>query len=80
MEVRPEAKRGTVLFGNIEASDIECLPEEQFAAKVRQALEEGTAGEGRGFVLMPSAWSAERWRCWSATLPVRCCNISSPVV
>ena len=44
-----------VLFGNIEASEIELLSPPQFEARVRQALEEGTSGEGRGFVLMPSA-------------------------
>jgi uroporphyrinogen-III decarboxylase len=44
-----------VLFGNIEASEIELLPEDRFEARVRRALDEGTAGEGRGFVLMPSA-------------------------
>ncbi len=44
-----------VLFGNLEIADIENLPTDQFVAKVRQALDEGTAGDGRGFVLMPSA-------------------------
>jgi hypothetical protein len=44
-----------VLFGNIEATDIEGLPPEQFRGKVATALREGTAGTGRGFVLMPSA-------------------------
>jgi len=44
-----------VLFGNIEASDIEILPTDAFRRKVDQALQEGTAGSGRGFVLMPSA-------------------------
>jgi len=44
-----------VLFGNIEASDIENMPTEKFAGKVEKAIAEGTAGEGRGFVLMPSA-------------------------
>ena len=44
-----------VLFGNLEASDIENLPTEQFSEKVKRALDEGTAGSGRGFVLMPSA-------------------------
>jgi len=43
-----------VLFGNLEASDIELLDSGAFARKVRTALEEGTAG-GRGFVLMPSS-------------------------
>ena len=44
-----------VLFGNLEASDIENLDEASFERKVARALEEGTAGSGRGFVLMPSA-------------------------
>lgn len=44
-----------VLFGNLEASDIETLPTPLFCEKVRQSLREGTAGQGRGFVLMPSA-------------------------
>lgn len=43
------------LFGNLEASDIENLSEAAFRAKVRQAIAAGTAGRGRGFVLMPSA-------------------------
>ncbi len=43
-----------VLFGNLEASDIETLPNHQFEKKVESALNEGTAGAGRGFVLMPS--------------------------
>jgi len=44
-----------VLFGNLEASDIENLPTATFAEKVKRALAEGTSGSGRGFVLMPSA-------------------------
>ena len=43
------------LFGNLEASDIENLPTPEFEVKIRRALAEGTAGPGRGFVLMPSA-------------------------
>jgi len=43
------------LFGNIEVSDIENLPTDRFAEKVKRALDEGTAGQGRGFVLMPTA-------------------------
>jgi hypothetical protein len=31
------------------------LPPPQFEEKVKQALEEGMSGSGRGFVLMPSA-------------------------
>ena len=53
--VRQNYGRDMVLFGNLEVSDIEQLPTEQFAEKVKRALEEGTEGEGRGFVLMPSA-------------------------
>jgi len=53
--VRKKYGQQMVLFGNIEASDIENLPENFFAEKVRKALEEGTEGKGRGFVLMPSA-------------------------
>ncbi len=43
------------LFGNIECADIENLPTPEFERKIRQAIIEGTAGKGRGFVLMPSA-------------------------
>jgi len=53
--VRREYGRDMVLFGNLEISDIENLPTEQFSEKVKRALDEGTAGHGRGFVLMPSA-------------------------
>jgi hypothetical protein len=53
--VRRNYGRELVLFGNLEASDIENLPTPQFAEKIRRALDEGTAGAGRGFVLMPSA-------------------------
>jgi uroporphyrinogen-III decarboxylase len=55
IDVRRQYGRDLVLFGNIEASEIELLPPPQFEARVAQALREGTAGEGRGFVLMPSA-------------------------
>ena len=44
-----------MLFGNLEIADIESLPTPQFTEKVKRALNEGTAGTGRGFVLMPSA-------------------------
>ncbi len=44
-----------VLFGNLEVADIENLPVAAFERKVATALVEGTAGPGRGFVLMPSA-------------------------
>jgi uroporphyrinogen-III decarboxylase len=44
-----------VLFGNIECADIENLPTPEFEKKISQALNEGAAFKGRGFVLMPSA-------------------------
>lgn len=53
--VRENYGRDMVLFGNLEVSDIENLPTLQFAEKVKRALDEGTSGSGRGFVLMPSA-------------------------
>ncbi|MCE9615296.1 MAG: hypothetical protein K8T26_13580 [Lentisphaerae bacterium] len=54
-DVRARYGRQLVLFGNIEIADIEGLPPPQFEAVVRRALLEGTRGEGRGFVLMPSS-------------------------
>ncbi len=55
IDVRRQVGRQMVLFGNLEASDIENLAPPEFEGRVRRALEQGTAGEGRGFVLMPSA-------------------------
>jgi hypothetical protein len=54
-EVRQRYGRQLVLFGNLEIADIEMLPTSQFSELVKRALDEGTAGEGRGFVLLPSA-------------------------
>ncbi len=54
-QVRADYGRDMVLFGNLEASDIETLPSELFRDKVQRALDEGTRTPGRGFVLMPSA-------------------------
>jgi len=53
--VRRHYGRQMTLFGNIEIADIENLPTDRFAQKVKRALDEGTAGSGRGFVLMPTA-------------------------
>ena len=53
--VRERHGKQLVLFGNLEISDIENLPTAQCAEKVKRALAQGTAGTGRGFVLMPSA-------------------------
>ena len=54
-EIKREIGQDTVLMGNIEASDIENLSTAEFERKVAAALREGTAGEGRGFILQPSA-------------------------
>ena len=58
--VRSRYGKQLVLFGNLEISDIETLPPEKFAVKVVEALKQGTAGEGRGFVLMPTAYPCGR--------------------
>jgi len=53
--VRERYGESIVLFGNLEVSDIENLATGESVEKVRRALEQGTAGSGRGFVLMPTA-------------------------
>ena len=55
IDVRRQAGEQMVLFGNLEVADIENLSPPRVREKVVQALREGTAGPGRGFVLMPSA-------------------------
>jgi len=54
-EARREFGRDLVLFGNIEVRDIEYMPPPEFEKVVARSLADGTAGAGRGFVLMPSA-------------------------
>ncbi|MFW6154716.1 MAG: uroporphyrinogen decarboxylase family protein [Planctomycetota bacterium] len=54
-DVRSRYGKQLVLFGNLEISDLENLPPDQFVHTVRRALDDGTAADGRGFVLMPSA-------------------------
>ena len=54
-EVRRDYGRDLALFGNLEIADIENQPPAEFEKIVAQSLREGTAGTGRGFVLMPSA-------------------------
>jgi hypothetical protein len=44
-----------VLFGNIEITDIENMPCDLFRRVVKNTIADGTSGEGRGFVLMPSS-------------------------
>ena len=53
--VREQYGKHLVLFGNLEASDLENLSQDNFRKKVQRALAEGTRGSGRGFVLMPSS-------------------------
>jgi hypothetical protein len=53
--VRERYGKDMVLFGNLEASDVENLPTAHFAEKIKRAIAEGMAGDGRGFVLMPSS-------------------------
>jgi hypothetical protein len=53
--VRHKYGEQLVLFGNLEATDLENLPTDQFAEKIKAAIEQGTAGKGRGFVLLPSS-------------------------
>ena len=53
--IRKKFGKQMVLFGNIEITDIENLPEKMFREVVKKSISEGTSGEGRGFVLMPSA-------------------------
>jgi len=54
-EVRRQYGREMVLFGNLEITDIENMPPGRFERVAAQALQDGTAGTGRGFVLMPSS-------------------------
>jgi hypothetical protein len=53
--VRREYGKNLVLFGNIEFAAIENTDPVEFEKLVEKTLKEGTAGQGRGFVLMPSS-------------------------
>ncbi len=53
--VRREYGRELVLFGNLEMADIENSEPGDFEKVVEKALIDGTSGEGKGFVLMPSS-------------------------
>lgn len=54
-DVRREYGGNMVLFGNIEASDIENLGPSEFEKVVAKTLQDATVCSGRGFVLMPSS-------------------------
>jgi len=53
--VRQKYGKQLNLFGNIEVSSIEMLEPAEFEIVVAKALIDGTRGQGRGFVLMPSS-------------------------
>lgn len=54
-DVRREYGDRLVLFGNIEIRDIENMEPSQFEKVVAKSIADGTQGDGRGFVLMPSS-------------------------
>ena len=53
--VRREYGDKLVLFGNLEIADIENMEPSNFEKVVEKTLTDGTSGEGKGFVLMPSS-------------------------
>ena len=53
--VRSKYGKELVLFGNIEVADIENCEPGDFEKIVEKSLIDGTKGEGKGFVLMPSS-------------------------
>jgi len=53
--VRRRYGKDLVLFGNIEFADLENTEPAEFEKLVEKSLEDGTAGQGKGFVLMPSS-------------------------
>ena len=53
--VRSKYGEDLVLFGNIEAADIENAEARQFERIVEKAIRDGTSGQGKGFVLMPTS-------------------------
>ena len=53
--VRRKYGRELVLFGNLEMADIENSEPADFEKVVEKALKDGTHGQGKGFVLMPSS-------------------------
>jgi len=54
-DVRERYGQQLALFGNLEVADIEGMEPSKFDDVVHRTLEAGTAGNGRGFVLMPTA-------------------------
>ena len=58
--VRKRYGKELVLFGNIEFADIENTEPADFEKLVEKSLHDGTQGEGKGFVLMPSSAPIDR--------------------
>jgi len=58
--VRRQYGEKLVLFGNIEFADIENTEPADFEKLVKKSLNDGTQGEGKGFVLMPSSAPIDR--------------------
>lgn len=54
-EVRKKYGQQMVLFGGLEICDIEQMNQEEFKVKVEHVMCQGTQGDGKGFVLMPSS-------------------------
>ena len=54
-EVRRRYGRDLVLFGSLQFADVEHAEPAEFEKIVAKSLKDGTDGEGRGFVLMPSS-------------------------
>ena len=53
--VRRMYGKDLTLFGNIEFADVENTEPPEFERLVEKSLKDGTAGQGKGFVLMPSS-------------------------
>ena len=54
-EIRQQVGDGLALFGNIEVSEIETLPEKAFQRRIEEALHDGPDTNGSHFILMPTA-------------------------
>jgi len=54
-EIRQLVGDDYALFGNIEVSEIETLPEDAFRQRIKEALRDGPDTNGSHFILMPTA-------------------------
>lgn len=53
--VRREYGEDMVMFGNLQLADIENMEPAEFEKTVEKTLTDGTSGQGKGFILMPSS-------------------------